>query len=380
MPPKLKDTKVKSESCHYKPKKRKVISPLQVSEHNLRTKENSGNSIGQSSKQLSISISPDSDQQNPNKRFHTTAPNYFDFSPYFTSNIETLAAMSMNFPQIPFGAGSQFVQSPPFHPQFSASGSVLGASTSSQPQWATQIIDDLQSIKTSVSKIESIEKLVQQIHIKVDDLESKVKTIDNRVGECEASNKFVSDQFEEQKTKLRTADEELKRINKKCKDFEGLVKQLETKNATLEEKTNDLEFRSLRENLLFHGIAEQHNENCETLIKQFIREKLEIGQEIKIDRVHRLGKPKGRVRPIVVKFHSYTDRELIRTTANDKSDFLKSINQGVGVQQTKAVLQKRRDMSAVYDREKAAGRTVKWAGAKLLVRDGNVGEFREVIE
>lgn len=37
-------------------------------------------------------------------------------------------------------------------------------------------------------------------------------------------------------------------------------------------------------------------------------------------------------------------------------------------------------MSAVYDREKAAGRTVKWAGAKLLVRDGNVGEFREVIE
>ena len=37
-------------------------------------------------------------------------------------------------------------------------------------------------------------------------------------------------------------------------------------------------------------------------------------------------------------------------------------------------------MSAVYDREKAAGRTVKWAGAKLLVRDRNVGEFREVIE
>ena len=74
-----------------------------------------------------------------------------------------------------------------------------------------------------------------------------------------------------------------------------------------------------------------------------------------------VGKPKGRVRPIVVKFHSYTDRELIRTIANDKSDFLKkkNINQGVGVQQTKTVLQKRRDMSAVYDREKAADRTVK---------------------
>lgn len=200
MPPKTKDKKVKSESCNYKPKKRKVISPLQVSEQIVRTKDSGGNSIGQSSKQSSISVSPVCDQQNPNKRFHTTAPNYFDFSPYFTSNIESLAAMSMNFPQIPFGAGSQFVQSPPFHPQFS--GSVPDASTSSQPQWATQITDDLQSIKTSVSK-KSIERLVQQINIKVDDLESKVKTINNRVGECEASNKFVSDQFEEQKTKLK---------------------------------------------------------------------------------------------------------------------------------------------------------------------------------
>ena len=130
-----------------------MISPLQVSEQILRTKETKvSNSIGQSSKQSSISVSPDCDQQNPNKRFHTTAPNYFDFIPYFTSNIETLAAMSMNFLQISYGAGNQFVQSPPFLPQFSVSGSVTGASTSSQPQEATQIIDDLQSIHTSVSK------------------------------------------------------------------------------------------------------------------------------------------------------------------------------------------------------------------------------------
>ena len=74
---------------------------------------------------------------------------------------------------------------------------------------------------------------------------------------------------------------------------------------------------------------------------------------------------------------SYT---VVRTTAGDKYETLKTINKGVGVQQTKAVLQKRREMNEIYDREKAAGRQVKWSGAKLLVRDCNSGNFREVTE
>ena len=96
--------------------------------------------------------------------------------------------------------------------------------------------------------------------------------------------------------------------------------------------------------------------------------------------LYRLGKPRGRTRPIVVKFHQYSDRELIRTKAADKRDFLKTQNQGVGVQQTKAVLQKRKDLSAAFDREVAAGKTVKWAGSKLMVRDGPGGDFYEVKE
>ena len=54
---------------------------------------------------------------------------------------------------------------------------------------------------------------------------------------------------------------------------------------------------------MFYGIAEGPNENCEDLVHEFLTQTLEIGQMVKIDRAHRLGKPKGRVRPIVVKFH-----------------------------------------------------------------------------
>ena len=386
MPPKKKEQKGKPET-YYKPKtkkqkKRKVISPIQLCEQISRTKDCSGQSNVKSRTQTSVSVSPESDLQTQTKRFHSSAPVYFDFSPYTTSALNAVTGMqtapNMNFSHMPYGASNQMMQSPPFsQPQFTGT---MPMASSAPPDWATKIMEDIKSIKVSVSKIDGIEKLVNQINSKVENLETKMKSMDTRVKDVEKSSSFVSGQFEDQKTKLKAADNELKSLNKKCHDFEGIVKKLEEKNATLEEKTNDLEFRSLRENLLFHGIPEGQNENCETLVKQFVADKLDIGQEITIDRAHRLGKPKGRVRPIVVKFHEYTERETIRLKANDRREALKASYQGVGVQQTKAVLQKRRDMNGIYDREKAAGKTLKWAGARLLAREGDTGDFHEVTQ
>ena len=305
----------------------------------------------------------------------------------------------MNFQQSPFaGPFMQSMQSPPpFNPQFPASNATPSMTPSmtsnmatnmapnmaaglSAPQWATQIMEDIKSIKQSVSKIDEIEKFVNKINLKVETLEVKVNEMSTKVTDVEQSNEFINKEYEDTKTKLKSANDDIKRLNTKCKDFENKVKMLETQNQTLENKTDDLEARSMRENLLFHGIPELPNENCELQIKQFLVDKLSIDDDIKLDRAHRLGKPKGNNRPIVVKFHSYKDRELVRTTAQTKANELKNFNQGVGIQQTKAVLQKRKTMSAAFEREKAAGRSVKWAGAKLMVRDGDVGNFREVKE
>ena len=168
MPPKTKGQKTKSESYNKPKKKRKKMLFQLISEQNSQTKVSSNQSSIQKGKQSSDSISPDFEQTTSNKRFQKAAPTYFDFSPYFTSNIVTLAAMNMNFPQIRFGAGSQFMQSPPFNPQLPASDTVAGPS-SSPPQWATQIMEDIQSITASVSKIDNIEKLVHNISKTVDE-------------------------------------------------------------------------------------------------------------------------------------------------------------------------------------------------------------------
>ena len=71
---------------------------------------------------------------------------------------------------------------------------------------------------------------------------------------------------------------------------------------------NDLEFRSMRENLLFLGKDETQNEDCAEKVKQFCEDELQMARdtvsEIEFDRAHRIGKVKvGSVRPIVVKFH-----------------------------------------------------------------------------
>lgn len=60
--------------------------------------------------------------------------------------------MSMNFPSMPFS--SQFMQSPPFNSQFPASGTPSSIQVP-PPQWATDIIEDIKSIKLSVSKIDN---------------------------------------------------------------------------------------------------------------------------------------------------------------------------------------------------------------------------------
>ena len=53
-------------------------------------------------------------------------------------------------------------------------------------------------------------------------------------------------QKKQKKKELQNANDDLKRINGRCKEFENAVNASEMKNKTLEEKTNDLEFRSLR--------------------------------------------------------------------------------------------------------------------------------------
>ena len=57
--------------------------------------------------------------------------------------------------------------------------------SSEPPPWALSMIEDIKNIKTSVARIETVEKTVNSISFKLQILELKVSTIDNRVQEVE---------------------------------------------------------------------------------------------------------------------------------------------------------------------------------------------------
>ena len=113
---------------------------------------------------------------------------------------------------------------------------------------------------------------------------------------------------------MKIAKRDLKDVKKTCN-------RLERKTKSMKDKMVDLESRSMRENLMFYGIAERdQDENCGKLVKYVCKEILKImtAENMLFDRAHRVGAQCGsKVRPIVVKFHYYHERES--WSENDRS-------------------------------------------------------------
>lgn len=87
---------------------------------------------------------------------------------------------------------------------------------------------------------------------------------------------------------------------------------------SLEARLDKLEDHSRRDNLLFTGFEEEEKENCENKVRDLLARKVFHGEQdvninnIIIVRAHRLGPLKaGNVRPIIVKFREYSDKQMI---------------------------------------------------------------------
>ena len=88
-----------------------------------------------------------------------------------------------------------------------------------------------------------------------------------------------------------------------------------TQNQSLSEDIINLQTRSMRDNRMFFGVDEfapvenaseegVDSEDCITVIKTIISEKMHVSDDICIDRAHRIGKKQnGKKIPIVVKFN-----------------------------------------------------------------------------
>ena len=122
----------------------------------------------------------------------------------------------------------------------------------------------------------------------------------------------------------------------------------------LKSHTTDLEAYSRRENLLFFGIDEPQNESnasCEKSVRKFCRETLNIDDaavtSMAFVRCHRLrGRPGSRVKPIIVRFKDYKDRELIWSRKSQITN--RSYN--IGEDFPRSIAFKRRKLLPVFNK------------------------------
>ena len=212
------------------------------------------------------------------------------------------------------------------------------------PPWAANMCKQLQNIQlqleTQDKRWHFVEGQLQSQNARMTNIETQITNLSNlgqKVTQNTNNVQSVKAELNNMKTKFDNYEDSVNYYNDICDtiiskntDIDARIKDLSDKLSSVEDKQErndeqllDIQWRSMRENLIFAGIPEPQlavgeRKNCEALIKDFIKEQMRIDREIQIDRVHRLGRYRRDQpfpRPIVVKFTFFKDKEIVRQAA-----------------------------------------------------------------
>ena len=134
----------------------------------------------------------------------------------------------------------------------------------------------------------------------------------------------VHSKVDELKTDMKEIKESYDSMKSDVEDMKEAMAELATENTYLKtqlgdlaRKTDDLECRSKRNNIILHGLPRSDDEtpqDCEDTVRELLTDKLEMAEDVQFDRVHRLsGKPNS---PIVARCSFYKHREKILKERN----------------------------------------------------------------
>jgi hypothetical protein len=135
----------------------------------------------------------------------------------------------------------------------------------------------------------------------------------------------------------------------------SIYTEIQRDTNRFESKIVDLESRSMRENIMFFG-KEADNDTCATVVRTFWAEVLGITDPslIVIDRARRIGRTltsafgSQRIRPIVVKYNRFGDREMMRECGYIYKDKIKDGNYGVNDQYPREMLETRKSFTQLW--------------------------------
>lgn len=166
----------------------------------------------------------------------------------------------------------------------------------------------------------------------------------------------------QQKQDMKDMVENLKQsinenIDQKFTLIETKSKQLEQKIETQQKTIDFLDMKLRKRNVIFFGVPD-NEKNYEDLLQsilEIINSKMEIAcPKWEIESVARLGKNKGRVRPVIVTTTTFSRK--LQLLKNKKS----LVNTGIYIKEdfTPAILQKRKELQEEFNQRRLSGEKV----------------------
>lgn len=170
--------------------------------------------------------------------------------------------------------------------------------TTDQPTTMQQILQSVQSLSSSVKRIEERLESSQTV------LTAKIQNVEDKL------DAQLSKLHDNQETLFNDVDA----LYENYQDLQSSHEQLQALVDRLESKIDSLENQSRRNNLIF-GLpldGSETWEDCECKVRDIIRRNMKINKEVEIERAHPLGK-----NTVMVKFLSFKDRDLVMSRARN---------------------------------------------------------------
>ena len=196
-------------------------------------------------------------------------------------------------------------------------------------------MDELKALKGVFGEIKELRAEMQDMFSFIKGVQSTLQDIEGRLLQHDAKFEAMNKKFDTQSEMIDNLRGKLQKTQDRVVDAESHVKgskaeivKANNKIQKLDDKTIDLGARGRRSNLIFHGINEGGDqENCLAKVKEFIKVKCKVQDDVVIEVAHRLGAKKpvnigsrgNKPRPMIARFLNRGDRDLIKKTRRNLS-------------------------------------------------------------
>ena len=149
-------------------------------------------------------------------------------------------------------------------------------------------MDEDMEVKDMFMKImQKMNTLQNSVDSNIRSMKEENKNVAERVTKVEAAQTL-------QDQKISDVGGETKFMQSKMTMMAGVIERQSQVINELNYKLEAIELRKLRPNLMITGLTETKNEECVTVVKNFIKDRMEIEDEIGIKRAYRVGKSQSR--------------------------------------------------------------------------------------